>query len=153
MHETHQLHDLEVQESKAKKNICSVKFYGTPYPTMQNLLTKRKRTKTSVAQANAKVTFHAIMSLWVTSNLSTLYFKLMTFPIHPVGRLAQDHGSFPLVRACNNTFLTRYRVNQFYKMSCSLNCSIEISRMHWHFENWDDMKHEPRNFGQQKLFC
>ena len=94
-----------------------------------------------------------IMSLWVTSNLSTLYFKLMTFPIHPVGRLAQDHGSFPSIRACNNTFLTRYRVNQFYKMSCSLNCSIEISRMHWHFENWDDMKHEPRNFGQQKLFC
>ena len=29
-------------------------------------------------------------------------------------------------------------------MSYSLNFSMEISRMHRHFESWNDMKHEPR---------
>ena len=31
-------------------------------------------------------------------------------------------------------------------MSHSLNCSMEISRMHSNFENWNDMRHEPRKF-------
>ena len=29
-------------------------------------------------------------------------------------------------------------------MSPSLNSSMEISRMHRHFESWYDMKHEPQ---------
>ena len=31
-------------------------------------------------------------------------------------------------------------------MSHSLNCSMEISRMHPNFENWNDMRHEPQKF-------
>ena len=31
-------------------------------------------------------------------------------------------------------------------MSHSFSCSMEISRMHQKFENWNDMRHEPRKF-------
>ena len=31
-------------------------------------------------------------------------------------------------------------------MSHSLSYSMEITRMHRHFENWNDMKHEPWKF-------
>ena len=31
-------------------------------------------------------------------------------------------------------------------MSHSLNYSLEIRCMHQHFENWNDMKHEPQKF-------
>ena len=35
-------------------------------------------------------------------------------------------------------------------MSHSLNCSMEISLMHKHFENWNDMKHELWKFWSMK---
>ena len=37
-------------------------------------------------------------------------------------------------------------------MSHSFNCSMAISRMHRNFENWNDMKHEPRKFWLAETF-
>ena len=73
---------------KGKNKTCSGKVYGTPFTMMQNLRARKKRRKTFVAQANTGVTFQSIMSSWVTSDLSTLYFKLMTFRIQSKGFIA-----------------------------------------------------------------
>ena len=49
---------------------------------MHNLGAGKKSSKENLCtQANAKVMFHTITSLGVASDLSTLYFKLMTFCI------------------------------------------------------------------------
>ena len=63
---------------KGKNKICSGKVYGTLYTRIYNLPTRKKRRKTGVAQANSKVTFHTVTSLWVVYDLSTIYFKLIT---------------------------------------------------------------------------
>ena len=64
---------------KGKNKICSGKVYGTLCTGIHNLPTRKKQRKTCVAQANSKVTFHNVTSLWVVYDLSTIYFKLMTF--------------------------------------------------------------------------
>ena len=120
-------------KNQGKNEICSVKIYGAPCTVMHDLRARKKRRKTSVARANAKVTFHTITSLWVASDLSTLYFKLINF-------LTQWEG----LHKIRNLFLQGR--NAIFKMSPSLNCSMEISRMHRNFQNWNDMKHEPRKF-------
>ena len=78
---------------KGENKTCSGKVYGTPCTMMQNLCARKKRRNTFVAQANAEVTFQTITSSWVVSDLSTLYFKLMTFRIQSEG-LHKNMGRF-----------------------------------------------------------
>ena len=82
MHETYQLYELLMQESKAKIRFVQSKFMELHALRCIIYAVERKEGKPqSVAQANAKVTFHTITSLRVASDLSTFYFKLMTFRI------------------------------------------------------------------------
>ena len=57
---------------------------------------------------NAKVMFHTIIYSLVMSDLSTLYFKLMTFRIQWEG-LHNNMDLFP-IWACKNIFLAQYGV-------------------------------------------
>ena len=81
------VNNLWMQEPKAKISFVQSKFMVPHAPgfIIYALERKRRRRKTSIAQANAKVTFHTITNLWVASDLSTLYSKLMTFRIHREG--------------------------------------------------------------------
>ena len=65
---------------KGKYTACSVKVYGTPCSRKHYMLERKEGKFLLLKQNNnAKVTFHTIMSSWVMSDLSTPYFKLMTF--------------------------------------------------------------------------
>ena len=56
--------------------------YSMHYDAKSSYMLERKALrKTSVTQTNSKGMFHTITSLWVVSDLSALYFKLMTFRI------------------------------------------------------------------------
>ena len=78
-----------MQESKAQIGFVQSTFMILRF--IIYVLERKILRKTSVTQANAKVMFHAITSLGVASDVSALYFKLMTYP---VGRLAKDQGFF-----------------------------------------------------------